>query len=123
MIKGERLKLSLPWPPTTNNLYHNLPKGGRRLTKAARSYKEAVCDLVLETGSAKGFTGSLRLNLLLHPPDKKRRDLSNFVKLIEDSFTAAGVWLDDSQVDHLEVKRGLPSRQAGGSVSVVVEVL
>ncbi|KKL82309.1 hypothetical protein LCGC14_1986100, partial [marine sediment metagenome] len=43
------------------------------------------------------------LRLSLGPPDKRKRDLSNFVKAIEDRLVAHNVLRDDSDVWRLEV--------------------
>jgi crossover junction endodeoxyribonuclease RusA len=38
-------------------------------------------------------------------PDRRRRDLDNLMKSTLDSITHAGVWEDDSQIDHLSIRR------------------
>jgi len=41
------------------------------------------------------------------PPDKRRRDLDNLIKAIQDSLQYAGVYEDDSQIDYLTIKRSI----------------
>ena len=56
------------------------------------------------------LTCRLGLKLVLNVPDKRKRDISNCVKAVEDSLTKAGVWLDDSQIDRLIVERGVQTK-------------
>ena len=51
-------------------------------------------------------------------PDKRRRDIMNLEKILSDSLTSAGVWLDDSQIDDFRIVRG--SVEKGGRVEVVI---
>jgi len=37
-------------------------------------------------------------------PDRRRRDLDNLLKSLLDAITHAGIWDDDSQVKHLEIR-------------------
>jgi crossover junction endodeoxyribonuclease RusA len=49
--------------------------------------------------------GRLSVEILCYPPDNRKRDLDNLPKAVLDACTHAGVWLDDSQIDHLEITR------------------
>ena len=49
--------------------------------------------------------GSVKLTIVLHEPDKRHRDIGNYVKMIADALIAIA-YIDDSQVDELIVKRG-----------------
>jgi crossover junction endodeoxyribonuclease RusA len=59
--------------------------------------------------------------LYLSRGDKRKYDISNYIKALEDCFTHAGVWLDDEQVDQLGVYR-LPVEKPG-TVRVTIEEL
>lgn len=93
--------LRLPWPPSSNTLYPTV--GNRRiLSEAGKAYKAEVA----KACEGKGHVvGRVTLEVWVYPPDLRRRDISNTVKILEDSFTACGVWEDDFQVDHLIVHR------------------
>lgn len=54
----------------------------------------------------------LYLAVDLFPPDRRQRDLDNAVKALLDGLTAVEIWLDDSLIDLLVLRRGLPV--AGG---------
>jgi Holliday junction resolvase RusA-like endonuclease len=65
--------------------------------------------------------GRFHLRMVVSPPDQRRRDISNLIKVVEDSLTLAGVWSDDEQVSLLEVVRDVI--RDGGSVLVEVSEL
>ena len=49
--------------------------------------------------------GRLSVCLCVFPPDKRKRDLDNLLKISIDSLQKAGFFHDDSQIDSLEVHR------------------
>lgn len=122
------IHFNLPYPPTVNTMY---PGNGKRrwLSKRGRAFVQAVGRHVrdgrmmgpIRIGGeipAQALHGRLGLKLTLCPPDKRKRDLSNCVKAVEDALTKADLWLDDSQIDVLMVVRGEPEK--GGSCQVIV---
>ncbi len=52
--------------------------------------------------------GRLTLTATFHPPDNRRRDLDNLMKLLQDSLQHAGLYDDDSQIKHLHMHMGAP---------------
>lgn len=112
------IELTLPWPPTSNTYYRSVG-GTVKISEKGRQYRQAVADQVLVQRGAKLLAGRLSVSVLANPPDKRARDLDNCFKALLDSLTKAGVWLDDAQVDHLQITRG----PVGGMVKVRVEVL
>lgn len=103
------IALTLPVPPTTNLAYVHVAETGRRvLTKVGRQFKKAAKKtiqgeaLVQRWGYSKGQRLALRLTLYF--PTTQRRDISNCVKLVEDSL-AEVLGFDDSAVDLLLVQR------------------
>jgi crossover junction endodeoxyribonuclease RusA len=115
-----RLTLTLPHPPSTNNLYATV-NGRRVLSSKGRQYHAEVARIVDRHMEGEGF-GRARIayHVTVFHPDNRRRDLSNLVKAMEDALTKAGVWHDDSQVDRFTFERShvLP----GGSLFVEIEV-
>lgn len=110
------IELTLPWPPSLNAMYRNV--SGRTLISAAgRAYRKAVADQVLVQRGAKQLAGRLDVAIVAHVPDKRRRDLDNLFKVVLDSLTHAGVWLDDEQIDGLSIRRG----PIGGMLKVTVK--
>jgi crossover junction endodeoxyribonuclease RusA len=56
-------------------------------------------------------------------PDRRKRDLSNLIKAMEDAMTQAGVWGDDSQIDYLTIIRLAVASDGIGSVHATVETI
>lgn len=114
------------WPPSTNHIW----RFGKRahLTPAAANFRDAV-QLYMMQARGKGFMprhplrGKLGVRLVFHQPDRKRRDLDNLLKSTLDALTKAGLWLDDSQIDRLDVSHGEPDPQKLGSFWIRVEEL
>jgi crossover junction endodeoxyribonuclease RusA len=115
-----RVELVLPFPPSTNNIYFN-GKKGRVLTDKGREYHKTVAEYVAQQKADVMFTGRLAMYLIFYPPDNRRRDLSNFVKALENGLKNAGVYKDDSLIDELKLVRG--EARAFGIVNVVVRAL
>ncbi len=93
---GVRLVAELPFPPSTNNLYFTDKFGKRRITKEGKHYKLNVQQCLVEQRAWKYCPRPpFELGLYYWLPDKRRRDLSNLIKAVED---ALGTYLhyDDS---------------------------
>jgi crossover junction endodeoxyribonuclease RusA len=119
------IALTLPWPPSVNTYWRHPSKGalaGRTLiSERGRAYREAVQKLA--QAEKWGSMGDTRLSVQIeaYMPDKRRRDLDNTLKAALDSLTAAGVWDDDSQIDHLSIRR---ASMIGGMLKVrITEVI
>lgn len=110
----------LPYPPSLNMLYATF-KGTRILSAKGRKYKKAVSDIVLLTPDTKKLSGSVCVDIQVHVPDSRRRDLDNIVKIIFDSLGNAGLFEDDSQIDKFTVTRR--NKEKDGYVIVEVKEL
>jgi crossover junction endodeoxyribonuclease RusA len=86
-----------------NTLYPTSRSGHRFLSKKGKAYVLRIRALI---GHNRMPPCRLAYTLVLCPPDKRKRDLSNHVKAIEDCLTKCGFWEDDSLVDDFRVTRG-----------------
>ena len=112
-----QVEFDLPWPPSVNNYYRHV--GPRVLiSRAGRKYRTMA---VSRLGGLKKLSGSVSLSLECYPPDRRRRDLDNLLKCLQDSITAAGVLDDDSQIRRLQMEMLEPIE--GGLVHVRLETL
>lgn len=102
------LTVSLPLPPSTNRIWRNV-KGRTLLSEEARQYLDSVGLLIKGAAQLIGWEAGpgqrYRLAIVLHFPDRRRTDISNRIKLLEDT-AAAALGFDDSAVDELYVVRG-----------------
>ena len=111
------IELNFPYPPSVNTYWGF--KGSRRfLTKKANDFKSIVN---LSSKMARFGADKVGIEILLHAPDRRRRDIDNICKPIFDALQAAGVFDDDSQVDQLMVSRG--SVIKGGACVVKIKSL
>jgi len=93
----------LPWPPTVNN-YYSHTRNGVYISKKGRLYSLAVAEAVNEQLSGLDtLLSPLQLEVVLYPPDRRKRDLDNHMKALQDALTKAEVWEDDSLIDQLIV--------------------
>ena len=112
--------LNLPYPPSVNHLYINAR--GRRFPNAkAKAYKTAVQEYVAEYRTPKFNNAKIALIVWAYPPDKRKRDISNLLKIIEDSLQDAGVFDDDFNIDFIEIKRC--EIKKGGGLKVMIETM
>lgn len=89
------IDIRLPLPPSVNALYRNVPGRGRVKTARYLTWLKAAGH-ALKDQKPKKISGDYQLWLWCERPDKRRRDLANLVKGIEDLLVAHGVVEDDS---------------------------
>ena len=109
--------LELPYPPSVNGYWRSF--NGRQIISAkGREYREHVT-LILRSQQIERMEGRLAVSIILHPPDKRRRDLDNVLKSLCDSLQHGGAYEDDSQIDELRIMRG--PQVEGGEALVQIE--
>ena len=94
--------LVIPYPPSVNRIWRNY-QGRTILSKEYREYKTMVARLL----GVNATPSAARIRVCIHAymPDKRRRDISNLIKVTEDILTHAGIWADDEQIDDLRIIR------------------
>jgi crossover junction endodeoxyribonuclease RusA len=110
------IQLTLPMPPTIN---HYFARHGNRtfLPAKVREYRKEVAEIVAAAGH-QTLEGRITLFVAVHPRSRQRQDLDNRIKGLQDALTHAGVWLDDEQIDDLQLVRREIVK--GGKVVVVI---
>ena len=90
----------LPWPVSVNSLYR--AKGKKiYITAKGKAFKKA-CGIIFAGIKMVYETERVWLDIEVYPPDNRRRDISNLIKIVEDALP----WFKDaSQVDKIEIIR------------------
>ena len=94
--------MKLPMPPSTNNLFVNIPKRGRVPSARYKAWKTAA-GLTLNVQRPPAVSGSVDVSILV--PQKTRGDIDNRIKAILDLLVTHRVIEDDSKIAALIVRR------------------
>ena len=98
-------EIYLPFPPTVNNYYVKTQRGVF-ISQKGRKYRDEVLQAVLEQVSGETIDKQMLVEVILFPPDKRRRDVDNYNKALLDALTTAELWEDDCLIDQLFNYRG-----------------
>lgn len=115
--KSDELRLSLPWPPSTNHLFINA--GGKRVTSKDYAAWQREAGWTLQAQRPGKFRGPVTIDIELCPPPKARRfDLDNRSKALLDLLVKHEVIADDNAdlVREVSIKRV----ETGAPCTVVV---
>ncbi len=85
-----------------------------------KKFRAAVEREVVEQVGYLNLCDPLYVEVVLYPPDKRRRDLDNYMKPLLDALTHAQVWEDDSLVDQLAIFRGV--RVPSGMCTIKIDL-
>lgn len=99
-MKFEPIKLTLPYPPSLNNLYSTGKHGKRFLTAKGRNYKSVVGKIA---ENAQKLDGEIKLTVDVFRP-AKRGDLDNTLKILQDSLEGI-CYHNDRQVVEIHARR------------------
>ncbi len=106
----ELIKLEIEGlPPTVNMMYRGL-QGHRFKTKNTLEYQNYVTDKLRKLWHSRPpYDGRAAFSITYHTHSRRRWDIDNRVKALQDCLALAGVIKDDSQIDKLMVERVLES--------------
>lgn len=90
------IHLTLPFPPTVNHMWGFAGKR-KYLKKEAHEFRRIVQEACVEA-KAK-IHGRIAIYIALYPPTKRKFDLDNRIKALQDALEHAGVYLNDEQID------------------------
>ena len=86
---NKKLRITLPLPPSVNHMYHNLKKGGKKLTKKAEEYIRTSRSLINLAIDEQHWIKQEKatwyyVDLVFYMPDRRVRDSHNMLKLLLD---------------------------------------
>lgn len=93
-------------PPTVNQMYRNASSSNVRYkTKKTREYQEYAVGVMKNFYHGTSYSGSVALYVVYLIKDKRRWDIDNRLKALQDCLQIAKVIDDDSQINFLQVRR------------------
>ena len=103
----------LPYPPSVNN-YYVKTRRGVRISEKGRKFRDETAEAINQQIPGASVDDSCLVEVVLWPPDLRKRDIDNCMKSLLDALTKAGVWEDDSLVNQLFIYRGAVIKPSGG---------
>lgn len=88
--------IDLPLPPTGNQLFINLKRGGRTLKPVYRQWRDNAAALIAVQAAGSRVSGPYALHISAGRPDRRKRDIDNIIKPISDALVKGGLVDDDS---------------------------
>ena len=114
-------EFELPYPPSVNG-YWRTYKGSQIISVRGRKYRvAAVIQMHKLKLAGKKIAGRMHVDVVIHPPTKRAYDIDNWCKAPFDALTHAGFWLDDEQVDSMNVTKGELIK--GGLIRIKAQVM
>jgi len=110
MCDTSELVIFLPFPPTVNSYYSSGHGKVRYVSAAGKKFRNEVVESVNEQCSGIRIDSRINLEVILYPPDRRKRDLDNYMKALLDAVTHSGLWADDELIDQLSIYRGETQR-------------
>lgn len=98
----QALSLILPLPVSINAAYRNVLHVGRVKTTAYKNWLTEAKLLTLTQPRGR-IEGPYAIHVEIDRPDKRRRDLSNLLKTLEDFIVAQGYVEDDSLCERIKM--------------------
>jgi|TARA_Y100000296_G_C4965588_1_gene153225 Holliday junction resolvase RusA-like endonuclease len=90
----------LPYPPSLNT-YYRYVNGRVLISRKGRAYKEIVAHIMRHMSPSDH---PIELNIEMHPPDRRRRDVDNVLKCLVDS-AEGHAYRNDSQIRKLTIEK------------------
>ena len=96
--------LTIPLPPSLNNIFFNRPHGGRSKTTEYKNWVE-LASWEIRKQRPKMIEGDAAIHLTIERPNAQS-DLDNRIKAVLDALQKAGVLKNDRQIVDLHAKWG-----------------
>jgi crossover junction endodeoxyribonuclease RusA len=91
------IEFKIPFPPSLRS-YYRIANGRTYISAVGQRFLLAVQGIVLCSPKLRRDcpAGAVTLSMDVYPPDRRRRDLDNLWKPVQDSLVKAGLLADDN---------------------------
>lgn len=112
------VELHLPFPPSDNN-YYVKTRQGQFISQKGRKFRDEVASAVSEQFPLDDpIDYQVLIEVVLHMPDLRIRDILNYQKALMDALSKAEVWTDDVLINQAQIYRG--AKVFGGATRVYI---
>lgn len=98
------MNLTLSYPTVSGNGLWRHAKGRHYINPKAKAYYDLIAWELLSQKANLKLSIPLQVSVKLYPPDNRKRDLENLIKVLHDALTKGNLWIDDSQVRKMTVE-------------------
>lgn len=98
-------------PPTVNHAYRKRKGAGMFMTKDCKAWIDQAVWQTKQQYRGAPIAGRVAVLVLYRTKSRRRWDIDNRSKALLDALTHADVWVDDSQIDHLDIHREIDGEQ------------
>ena len=113
------IEIVMPWPPSINGYWRTF-RNRQIISKRGRDYRKKAIQHIKDLGLLdKRVSGPVHVSMVLNPPTLRKYDVDNFNKALFDALSHAGFWLDDEQVNLLQIVKG--KKVKDGNVEMFIE--
>lgn len=88
-------RITLPFPPSLNNCFENIPRKGRIATQRYRDWTNEAFWMIKSQKPSR-FEAEVSITIGFVAPDRRKRDLDNLIKPVLDILVKGQVIKDDS---------------------------
>jgi crossover junction endodeoxyribonuclease RusA len=104
-----------PYPPSVNALYRRAPQGGMFKTAKWKSWRVDTMKFMRAQGAEVcEFDGPVKVEYIVARPDRRRRDVTNLIKALDDMLEELGVVSNDCQIVDCRIAWDTKDRVANG---------
>lgn len=83
---SDEITIILPFPPSSNTAYPSNQRGGRHLSKIGAAWKKQAALIIRQATTDRDVPRAFALEMILWLPDRRSRDIDNYIKLPKDAL-------------------------------------